>query len=171
MRGYADVEQDLAIPPDRAQDVTVRLVPGEAKPTAATVQTAPPPKPGASTPAAPLDAPDQEGAEFPWGTAGWIVLGAGGASLGTALAFELLRKSAQDDARDETVQVRYSERVDSMESRQTAARVFGGVGVGLVLVGGAFLAVDAGVFSGSTSSDVAAGCSQEGCSVVARGRF
>jgi hypothetical protein len=71
-----------------------------------------------------------------------VVLGAGGAVLGGALTFEILRQGAEREAKREATQVGYKEKLDAMETRRTTARVLAGIGGGLVLAGGALLVVD-----------------------------
>ena len=48
-------------------------------------------------------------------TWGWVAVGAGGAALGGALAFEILRRDAENDARHERTQIGYANELDSDE--------------------------------------------------------
>jgi hypothetical protein len=70
------------------------------------------------------------------------VTGAGVAALGGAVTFELLRASAEDDAKSDPTQVGYEDKLDRMESRRTTARVLVGVGGALVVTGGVMLTLD-----------------------------
>ena len=78
-----------------------------------------------------------------------MTLGAGGAALGGALVFEILRRSSESDAESDKTQIGYHEKLDQMESRQTTARILAGVGGALVVTGGVLLAID---LSSSNSS-------------------
>jgi hypothetical protein len=62
--------------------------------------------------------------------------------LGAALTFEILRQGSEREAKRESTQVGYKEKLDEMTSRRTTARVLLGIGGGLVLAGGALLVVD-----------------------------
>jgi hypothetical protein len=74
----------------------------------------------------------------------WVTLGAGGAALGGALVFELLRRGAESDAESDDTQIGYQDALDTMESHQTTARILAGVGGALVITGGVLLAIDLG---------------------------
>lgn len=148
LRGYADAERQIALASDSAQDVNFRLQPAtEATP----VPAAAPVAPTAATPppAAPADsgaAPEPQ--EI--GIVTYAVLGAGVATLGAAGVFELMRGSAEDDAKNAKTQIEKSEALDTMDSRQTTARVLAGVGGALTIAGGVLLALD--LTRGSDSS-------------------
>ena len=144
MRGFEDAVLDVRLAPDRAQDVSARLAPAQAEPAPAASPSAPPASP--LPPSAPPPAPGAPRDE-PSGGLGiwpWVTLGAGGAALGGALAFELLRRSSESDAESDQTQVGYQEKLDQMESRQTAARVLAGVGGALVIAGGVLVILDLG---------------------------
>ena len=148
LRGYADAERQIALASDSAQDVNFRLQPAtEATP----VPAAAPVAPAAATPppAAPADsgaAAEPQGI----GIVTYVVLGAGVATLGTAGIFELMRGSAEDDAKNAKTQIEKSDALDTMDSRQTTARVLAGVGGALTIAGGVLLALD--LTRGSESS-------------------
>ena len=57
------------------------------------------------------------------------------AALGGALAFELLRSAEENRARNAATQIEFAERLDTMQTQQTAARVLAGVGGGLSVIG------------------------------------
>jgi hypothetical protein len=71
-----------------------------------------------------------------------LVIGAGGAVLGGAVTFELLRQSAERDAEQDATQIGYKDKLDTMQSRRTTARVLAGVGGALVVTGGVMLTID-----------------------------
>ena len=75
-----------------------------------------------------------------FGIAPYLTLGAAALCLGSAGIFELSRRSAQDDAANEQVQLDYERDIDAMNSRQTSARVLLGVG-GVLAVAGTTLLV------------------------------
>jgi tetratricopeptide (TPR) repeat protein len=136
LRGYSDSSSEVDLNAEHAQDVSIRLEPTPvAAPQAPTAQPVAP-----ASPAPPRDRGKGDGGGF--GIVPYIVMGAGGLVLGGALTFELLRQGAEKDAEKETTQVGYKEKYDTMASRRTTARILTGVGGGLVLVGGALLAVD-----------------------------
>ena len=138
-RGYADAEAEVELAADRAQDVTLRLetaaVKAEGAPVAAAPVVAPPPTPS------PVKAPTPEASKG-FGVWPWVVMGAGVATLGGALTFELLRQSAENAAEDDPTQVGYHDHLETMKSRRTAARVLAGVGGALVVTGGVLLTID-----------------------------
>lgn len=172
LEGYAPATQPLELSPDHAQDVTSTLVPAVASPapTSAAVAPAGADRAGASAPrqgSAPSDGPSKGS---PLTTLGWIGIGAGGAALTSALIFELLRRSAETDAKSEPTQVEYAKDLDRMESRQTAARALAGLGGALAIGGGMFLW--AGSHKGSRQATaLGAGCVPSGCWSTIRGRF
>jgi hypothetical protein len=137
LRGYGDSTTELDLGADHAKDLNVRLT--EA-PLAAS--------PAAGTPA-PVTVINQTGPSSParaekggLGILPVVVLGAGGAVLGGALTFEILRQGSERQAKRESTQVGYKTKLDEMTSRRTTARVLLGIGGGLVVVGGALLVVD-----------------------------
>ncbi len=164
LRGYADVQQTVTLAADQPQDTNVRLeqqqTPVSAPVISATpVAAAPPPTP----------APDKDSGGKKLGVVPWVTLAAGTAALGGALTFELLRRSAESDAKDAHNQLEYQQHLETMEGRQTTARVFLGVGGALLVAGGLMLVLDRGAPSHSTSAGLV--CLPNGCTLAARGRF
>jgi hypothetical protein len=140
MRGFDDTSLDVDLQPHRSQDVSGTLV------ARATPDATPAPTPIASTAPAPASSPADRPRE-PSGGLGiwpWVTLGAGGAALGGALVFELLRASSESDAKGDQTQIGYKEKLDTMESQQTTARILAGVGGALVIAGGVMLVIDLG---------------------------
>lgn len=142
LRGYADTERDITLAADQAQDVTFRLQPAtEATPAPTPVAPAAATSAAAATPpVTPADhsPPEPEGV----GVVTYVVLGAGVATLGAAGVFEFMRRSAEDDAKNAKTQVEKSDALDTMDSRQTTARILAGVGGALTVAGGVLLALD-----------------------------
>ncbi|HMJ16434.1 MAG TPA: PEGA domain-containing protein [Polyangiaceae bacterium] len=133
MRGYDDAASGFELPADRAIDVRVLLE----------KETPAPATPAVSGSAlAGNPAPSQPERAFPMKTWGFIGLGVAGAAFAGALTFELMRRSAAEDARNERVQIEFQKDVERVESRRTAARVLAGTGAFFALAGGALIAVD-----------------------------
>jgi hypothetical protein len=132
LRGYADAESDFELPAASAIDVRVALV--QETPAAPASPSAPAPSP----------APDDTRPQQPLSlrTWGFVALGAAGAAFGGALTFELLRRSAESDARDQREQIAFRDAVERMESRRTAARLFAGAGAALAVTGGVLITLD-----------------------------
>jgi len=140
-RGFSDFSGSFVLPVSTPMDLSVAL------------QVAP--KNGH----APAGTSEEQGRRF--GIVPYVTLGAAAACLGSAALFELSRRSAQNSARTEQVQLDYERDIDAMNSRQTTARVLLGVGSALAVAGATLLvfntrltpesrAVVAGVPGGAT---------------------
>lgn len=93
----------------------------------------------------------------------WITLGAGGAALLGAGVFELMRRSAENEA-ESASQAKYREPYDRMQSHQTTARVLAGVGGALVVAGGVWaLLADAGGDDDERANAATLGCTTTSC--------
>ncbi|HET7544514.1 MAG TPA: PEGA domain-containing protein [Polyangiaceae bacterium] len=114
-RGFSDVTGNFVLPQATAIDLSV------------TLPTLPPEH------ERPADAEPQTARRF--GIVPYLTLGAAAACLGSAGIFEALRRSAQNSARHEPVQLEYQQDVETMNSRQTTARVLLGVGSVLAATG------------------------------------
>jgi tetratricopeptide (TPR) repeat protein len=139
LRGYSDATNEIEVLRERAQDVSFELVEAPAPPPESGTAVLPAVAPPAPLTGAP---PAEKPAPASFGVWPWVTLGAGGAALGGALAFEFMRRSAEQAAEDETTQIGYKEELDRMESRRTTARVLAGVGGALVIAGGTLLVID-----------------------------
>jgi len=163
LRGYSDTERDISLAADQPLDSNVRLeqqqAPANVQVVNATPVAAPPPPPP----------PDTSSHGKKLGVVPWVTLAAGTAALGGALTFEILRRSAESDARDAQNQIEYQKHLETMEGRQTAARVFLGTGGALLVAGGLMLLLDTGTPSHATSAGLI--CLPNGCTLAARGRF
>jgi hypothetical protein len=140
LRGYQDQSGEVDLAAHRSQDVTLTLVQASGTPAAAATP-APVAAAGPAPAPTPADQPREQGGSG-FGIWPWVTLGAGGAALGGALVFELLRRGTEDDAKNDKTQVGYQEKLDKMESQQTAARILAGVGGALVVTGGVLLVLD-----------------------------
>jgi tetratricopeptide (TPR) repeat protein len=161
-RGYEDAERDVVLAADVPLDVSVRL-------TQQSVSAAPNLTPAAAPSSALTPSPAAPPPGRKLGVLPWVTLGAGAASLGAALTFELLRRSAESDAKQQVIQVRYEARLESEQSRQTAARIFLGAGGALVAAGGLMLIFDRPASTRAASAGLV--CLPGLCGVTARGQF
>lgn len=163
LRGYADAQRAISLVADQPLDTNVHL---EQQAQTNAQVASPPPVAAPSVPTAPTsDA--THGKKL--GIVPWVTLGAGAAALGGALTFEILRRSAENDAKGADSQIEYSDHLQTMQGRQTAARVFLGTGGALLLTGGLMLLID----RDAPSRPVSAGlmCLPGGCSATALGNF
>ena len=118
MRGFSDAASNFDLPAGAPLDVTVTL-------SRAPKQSAP-------------SAPEgQSGRRF--GIAPYITLGVASACLIGAGAFEISRRSAQNSAKSEVVQLDVERDLDAVNSRRTTARVLLGVGSVLAVTGATLL--------------------------------
>lgn len=161
LRGYADVERDLTLLPDQPLEQTLRL---EQRSENVSERGATP------EPSRALPAPEQPvKAGKKLGVVPWVTLGAGGAALGLALTFELLRRSTEHQAEQHPIQIEYQDYLHREQSRQTTARVFAGIGSALVAAGGLMLLFDTGGPARKTTASLS--CVPGACGVAARGSF
>lgn len=163
--GYADKEQMFDLRADKSQDVALTLD------RAAAQTPATPTTPNEPTSPSPTAAPTADsGGKI--GIATWTAFGVGAAALGGALAFELMRGAAEDDVKNEETQVARHDAFDTMESRQTTARVLAGVGAVATLAGGVLLYFDLQKSeSNSPSARVGVGAVGSGTGATLRGSF
>lgn len=117
-RGFADASSPVELPASHPIDVAVEL---RVAPVTANVAASGPP-----------------GRRF--GVAPWVTLGVATACLGGALGFELARRSAQNSAQKEDVQLNFENDVSAMNSRRTTSRVLLLTGSALAITGVALLA-------------------------------
>lgn len=157
LAGYADKPGELQLDPLTPQDISLQL---EAPRQAAPDASAGPLRAGLDQPA-----PADQGPRF--GVMPYVVMGAGAASLLAALGFELGRRSA-DSAAEGAPQTEFQDHLDTMESRQTTARVLAGVGGALLVTGGVLYVVDRQRKPGPS---VALGCYGPACGLMAKGSF
>ncbi|HYQ30494.1 MAG TPA: PEGA domain-containing protein [Polyangiaceae bacterium] len=122
LRGFSDVNGQFVLPEATPIDLSVTL-----QPAPAGVR----PPPAAS-----------RGSERRFGIAPYLTLGAAAVCLGSAGVFEALRRSSQNSARSEQVQLAYENDIDDMNSRQTTARVLLGVGGVLAATGATLLVLN-----------------------------
>lgn len=164
--GYRDLEVDVVLEASTPRDVNLRLaLPGPAAASSSATASSP------SAASRPRDSaavtPSADEPARPFGLVPWVLLGAGGASMLGALGFELGRRSAETAA-EEAPQRSYEGHFETMQSRQTTARVLLGVGGALLVTGGALFVLNT---PKSPTTKVALGCSGAACAVVARGSF
>jgi hypothetical protein len=168
LRGYEDKAQEVDLAAHRAQDVTIAL---QAQSTPVDAPAAAVAPAAAATPTdAPKDQPRDAGSKG-LGIWPWVTLGAGGAALGGALVFELMRRSSESDAEADKTQVGYQEKLEEMESRQTTARILAGVGGALVIAGGVLVVLDMGSSSSEKAASLSVAPTPGGAFATATGRF
>ena len=161
--GFEDESGEFELPAHRATDVSFELSKATEKPVA--TQAPLTQTPNRAQPEA--EPSEQRGI----GIATWATLGVGVAALGAAGVFEVLRAQSQDDVKTEPTQVARHEAHDTMESRQTTARVLAGVGAVALVVGGVLLYFDLSRDSAPSGTDVGLGCDGSGCAASFGGRF
>jgi tetratricopeptide (TPR) repeat protein len=163
LRGFADEVRDFELAEHRALDVWVELraLPEQGAAETASTRTAPPP--GSS--------PDARRSSNRFGIWPYVALGAGTVALGGAVAFEISRQNAEDEAARDDMQISFKSKIDEMESRQTTAQVLLGVGGALVVTGGVLLAVELLAPSSKAHASVALGAGPNGPGVSAFGSF
>ena len=155
--GYADAQRDVVLSASEPIDVSVLLA---QKTAAAGLSQA-----SAGTTGPVSDAPER-GPRL--GVLPWVTMGVGVAALGGALTFELLRRSAENDAKHAT-QLDYQAQLDRERSRATTARIFFGAGSALVVAGGVMLLFDSKPKSRAVSGGLM--CLPGMCAASALGRF
>jgi tetratricopeptide (TPR) repeat protein len=162
--GYRDLETDITLEARTPRDFNLTLaLPGAAPAAAASPSAVNATEPRNST--APAASSDRQ--VRPFGVVPWVLLGAGSASMLGALGFELGRRSAENAA-ESAPQRSYEGHFETMQSRQTTARVLLGVGGALLVTGGALLVLNT---PKASATKVALGCVGASCAVVAQGRF
>jgi tetratricopeptide (TPR) repeat protein len=132
--GYVEERREIVLETTRALDVTVVL--------ARAATPAPPPRSAAPGASSTDFEPESESGSFRHGP--WVTLGLGGAALVGAGIFEVLRRSAEEDAKS-TPQARfadYEDRYDRAQAHQTTSRVLAASGAVLVLAGGVWAFIE-----------------------------
>jgi tetratricopeptide (TPR) repeat protein len=174
--GYRDHVHTFQLPREHALDVKVELevAPPEPPPQAA-------PERETTSGVAPADEPPDRPArrrDARVSVPTWVVLGAGAAALGTALGFEVMRRSAESKAEDAPTQLEAIEQYETMEDRRNIARIAAGIGGAALLTGAVLLYFD--LNPGSDDSASARRVPRTGRSlelgyahggIMARGRF
>jgi tetratricopeptide (TPR) repeat protein len=173
LRGYADAERDFDLGANEPLDVAIRLEqPAAAPPTSSPAPAIANPSPPASAlpaPSPPEQRPIAATQGKRLGAWPWVTLGAGAVALGGSLGFELLRRSSESDAKQQSTQLGFQNSLDRMDSRKTDARILLGVGGALVLAGGVLLWVDRGSAQPRTGLGLA--CVPGACAFAGRSEF
>lgn len=164
MDGYEDAEQSFDLLAERAMDVTVTMNVQTAKPVA-------PRQPEASrTVVVQADGAGDAGT-IGWMT--WTAFGVGAVALGGAAVFESMRAGSEEDVKTERTQLARHDAYDKMQSQQTTARIFAGVGAVAVVAGGVLLALDLSRGGGKKEGPpaVSLSCLTTGCAAGYTGHF
>ncbi|MDF3066527.1 MAG: Dihydrolipoamide acetyltransferase [Polyangiaceae bacterium] len=155
--GYRNQTQEITLAPNAPTDLSSNLEPeAEPKPT--------------SVPAASTDAVPDRGGGRRFGIAPWIVAGGGLATLGSALGFELARRSHETDAENAADQPTFQAETDAMQRDKTTARVLASVGGALFITGTVMLIIN-DKDPARSAPRVGVGCTFSGCTASARGTF
>lgn len=165
--GLPDVTKEFMLAADRSLELDVALGKGSATPARA----AEPPAPSAPPARGPEPAGDQASRRV--GPVTWAAFGVGVVGLGAGLGFELMRASADQDARDAATQVEHREHYDTMKNRQTTARILTAVGGVGVAAGGVLLYLDLTRKPAKTAHRprVEVACGRSNCGLSAKGSF
>jgi len=174
LRGYADSEHKVELAADRAQDLSVPMVPARERPAtpgAGGEEPVGPSKGAATTPGGAPPPPDHAASGPRFGIWPYVGLGAGALALGGALGFEMARRSAENAAKNDDTQIGYSQQLDKEKSRQTAARILAGVGGVLVVAGGTLLVLDLTTHPKKEQARLGVACLPGSCAFDLRGQF
>jgi hypothetical protein len=161
--GYPDTAKEFMLTSDRAMDLDIAF---SNMPMGAGATTLAPKAGGAAPPPATPTEPPKKSVK-PWTIA---ALGVGVASFGGAIISEVLRKSAENDAKNDPTQVGFKDKLDTMTTRQTAARALVAVGAIATAAGGVLLVFDLKP-SASAPPKAALGCVDGACGAFVSGRF
>lgn len=177
---YAPEQLDFELALDRPLDVSSVLV-ASAKPAAVAepVVSADPPKTDSTINpelAAPAAGTSHTGgrADRPSSltrTLGFAALGASVVALGGAVTFEIMRSNSENQASQETEQVRFAEELEEMETQQTWARVLAGAGGVLAAVGGVLVVMSSTSDEGKPRQGLAFNCAPTRCNATFSGSF
>lgn len=141
LEGHQLVERRIHLSASHALDVSVALVRepeghrARGAPVASHAREESPGRARVAPVSSVRDAGGSKRGAQPVSTIGAVTLGTGGAALVGALVFELLRRDSEHRAQNETEQVRLAQDIDTMESRQVAARALAGTGASLSVIG------------------------------------
>jgi hypothetical protein len=102
---------------------------------------------------------------------GFTAMLASVAMIGTAIAFEAMRSDAEERARQEQEQLRFARTVESMNAKQTLARVFAGAGGGLAALGITLLVISRNPAGEREDARVALRCEPTKCRAELSGAF
>jgi tetratricopeptide (TPR) repeat protein len=160
--GYSDAQRDVELSATEPVDVMVKLE----KESPATTANGKQPGSASAAGGPPASKTERRGSRR--GILPWVTLGVGGAAFGSALTFELLRRSAEGDA-ERASQVDYPAQLDRQRDRQTAARISLGVGGAFVVAGGVMLLFGTKPEAQGTGAGLL--CMPRMCSASVLGRF
>jgi hypothetical protein len=174
--GYEPVSTEIELPADRPSDISFALVAAEnptSLPAAAPLWATPSVSPRAQRPVAAVHTsnPVKSRPGSALRTAGYITLGASVAALGSALTFEILRAGSESSAKHETEQTRFAERLDTMRSQQTLARVFAGTGGALAALGGMLIIAATATPERKPGEGMTIACQPSRCQATLAGVF
>ena len=156
--GYREPGREIALLPNVPQDLNVAMA---AVPPLTSASAAKPAN-NAGPPSL-----DHDGTRR-FGIVPWLVAGGGVVGLGSALGFELARRSNEDAADSASNQIEFKEQIDKMARHRTTARVLGGVGGTLLVTGTVMLLLNERT---PAAPRVGLNCTFTGCTASATGSF
>jgi hypothetical protein len=188
LQNYESAALDFELSPQQPLNVMTTLVPKTANGAVAAAPAAadaPAPAgvaaaaPAAAEPADTLPAPRAEPASKHNETTtylrsfGFAALGGSVVTLGTAVAFELMRSHSESRARQQHQQIAFKDAIDTMHTQQTFARVFAVSAGVLAAAGGVLLVLAANRERQEPTPEggAAIACAPTGCSAVYQGHF
>ena len=158
--GYREPGRDISLLPNVPQDLNVAMAAVPAVSNAA--------KPANNAVPSPLD---HDGTRR-FGIVPWLVAGGGVVGLGSALGFELARRSQEDAADRASNQIEFKAQTDKMNRHQTTARVLGGVGGTLLVTGTVMLLLNERTNERAPAAPrMGLNCTFTGCTASATGSF
>lgn len=165
LRGYVDITQSVWVDPDAALDVRFSLSRRfiEFSPGAIALRDAQ--EPHEPRP----DRVPRGGTAPSLKTWGYVAAGVGVAAVGGGVAFEILRRHSENEAKNDPQQVSFADKYDTMERQQTASRILFGSGAVLFATGGVLLLIDSR--SGERKTTISGACMPGSCTATLRGRF
>jgi hypothetical protein len=187
LKNYESAALDFELSPQQPLNVMTTLVPqaNGAVAEAPAATDAPAPAGVAAEAAAPAEstdtvpaplagpAPKHDETTIYLRSFGFAALGGSVVTLGTAVAFELMRSHSESRARQQRQQIAFKDAIDTMHTQQTLARAFAVSAGVLAAAGGVLLVLAANRENHEPTPEggAAIACAPTGCSAVYQGRF
>jgi PEGA domain len=184
LQNYESAALDFELSPQQPLNVMTTLVPRSANGAVAEAAAPAPAEVAAeaATPAESTDtlppplaapAPKRDETTTYMRSFGFAALGGSVVTLGTAVAFELMRSHSESRARQQRQQIAFKDAIDTMHTQQTLARVFAVSAGVLAAAGGVLLVLAANRENNEPTPETGAAiaCAPAGCSAVYQGRF
>lgn len=166
LRGYMDISQSVWVNPDAALDVRFSLSRRFVEIPAGSIALRDAREPREPRPDRVATHSSGTPALMTWG---YVAAGAGLAAVSGGVVFEILRRQSENEARNDTRQVSFADKYDTMQRQQTAARILFGSGAALLATGGVLLYIGSRNTERKTTVSVA--CLPASCKATLRGSF